>query len=130
MANIGRTTIGTHAQLPLSRAIHVGDTVYCSGQVPVLSTGEIVPGGIREQVKFVMDQVGEVLESAGATMADVVKVNVILTDPADFAAFNEIYRGYFPVDPPARTTICAALLVDARVEVDVVAIVGAHLNAA
>lgn len=122
MAESSRTTIGTHDHLPLSKAVRVGDTIFCSGQVPIQSNGATVAGGIREQTAFVMDQMAEVLEAAGATMAEVVKVNVILTDPADFAAFNDVYRGYFPVNPPARTTICAALLVDAKVEVDVVAV--------
>lgn len=118
-----RTVIGAHDRLPLSKAVQVGDTIYCSGQVPILNTGETVEGGIRAQSAYVMDRLVEVLAEAGATLADVAKVNVILTDPADFADFNEVYCRYFPTNPPARTTVCAALLVEAKVEVDMIAVV-------
>jgi 2-iminobutanoate/2-iminopropanoate deaminase len=108
--------------MPLSHAVRAGDFVFVSGQAPTDENGEIVWGNIETQTRLVMDKIGKALAVAGCTFADVVKANCILMDARDFIAFNGIYISYFqPGKRPARTTIQAALMVDIRVEVDVIA---------
>jgi reactive intermediate/imine deaminase len=108
--------------MPLSHAVRAGDFVFVSGQVPTDEKGEIVWGNIETQTRVVMDKIGKLLAAAGCTFADVVKANCILTDARDFVAFNGVYTSYFEHGKrPARTTIRAALMVDIRVEVDVIA---------
>jgi reactive intermediate/imine deaminase len=109
------------AQVPLSPAVRAGDLVYVSGQVPVGSDGKVVAGGIEAQTRQVLENIKAALALAGCEMGDVVKTFVILEDADDFAAFNEVYRTYFPSEPPARTTIEADLMIDIKVEIDAIA---------
>lgn len=109
------------ARVPLSPAVRAGDFVYISGQVPTDQGGSVVPGGIEEQTKQVLENVNTALALAGCTLDDVVKTLVVLTDAGDFAAFNKVYATYFPHDPPARTTMAAGLMIDIRVEIEAVA---------
>lgn len=109
------------SHVPLSPAVRAGDFVFVSGQVPTDASGKVVAGGIEEQTKQVLENVGAALALAGCTFADVVKTSVILTDAKDFPAFNKVYASYFPQHPPARTTIAAALMIDIKVEIDAVA---------
>ena len=93
-----------------------------SGQVPADSNGEIVVGGIEAQTRQVMENLKSVLALAGATLDDVCKSTVWLQDARDFGAFNRIYMSYFSAEGrPARSTTEARLMVDAKVEIDVVA---------
>ena len=106
---------------PFSPAVRAGDFIYVSGQVPANKDGEIVVGGIEAQTRQVMENLKTVLALAGATLDDVCKSTVWLQDARDFGAFNRIYMGYFPNGRPARSTTEARLMVDAKVEIDVVA---------
>ena len=106
---------------PFSPAVRAGDFVYVSGQVPANAQGEIVAGGIEVQTRQVMENLKTVLALAGATLDDVCKSTVWLHDARDFGAFNRIYMGYFGENKPARSTTEARLMVDAKVEIDVVA---------
>jgi reactive intermediate/imine deaminase len=106
---------------PFSPAVRAGDFVYVSGQVPANENGEIVTGGIEVQTHQVMKNLQAVLALAGCTLDDVCKSTVWLQDARDFGSFNRIYRGYFGDGKPARSTTEARLMVDARVEIDVVA---------
>ena len=106
---------------PFSPAVRAGDFVYVSGQVPVDKNGELVVGGIEAQTRQVMENIKTVLALAGATLDDVCKSTVWLQDARDFGAFNRIYMGYFGENKPARSTTEARLMVDAKVEIDVVA---------
>ncbi|WP_198086904.1 MULTISPECIES: RidA family protein [unclassified Variovorax] len=106
---------------PFSPAVRAGDFVYVSGQVPVDKNGELVVGGIEAQTRQVMENIKTVLALAGATLDDVCKSTVWLQDARDFGAFNRIYMGYFGENKPARSTTEARLMIDARVEIDVVA---------
>ena len=107
---------------PLSPAVRAGDFVYVSGQVPVdAKTGELVQGGIEAQTRQVMENVKAALALAGASLADVCKSTVWLQDARDFGAFNRVYMAYFEGNFPARSTTEARLMIDARVEIDVVA---------
>ena len=109
-----------HAR-PLSPAVRAGDFVYVSGQVPVNAEGEIVAGGIEAQTRQVMENVRAALEVAGAGFDDVCKCTIWLTDARDFGAFNRVYMGFFPNGKPARSTTEARLMIDAKVEIDVIA---------
>jgi len=106
---------------PFSPAVRAGDFVFVSGQVPANAEGEIVGGGIEAQTRQVMDNLAAALALAGCSFDDVCKTTVWLQDARDFGAFNRIYLGYFPRGRPARSTVEARLMVDARVEIDVVA---------
>ena len=106
---------------PFSPAVRAGDFIYVSGQVPANADGEIVSGGIEVQTRQVMENLKAVLALAGASFDDVCKATCWLEDARDFGAFNRVYMSYFPNGKPARSTTEARLMVDAKVEVDVVA---------
>ena len=106
---------------PFSPAVRAGDFVYLSGQVPAGENGEIVVGGIEAQTRQVMSNLGKALALAGCTFADVCKTTVWLQDARDFGAFNRVYMGYFGDKKPARSTTEARLMVDAKVEIDMIA---------
>lgn len=108
-------------QLSLSRAIRAGDFVFVTGQVPMRDGQVVTTGSIEEQTGLVLDRIREVLVEAGCSLADVVKAMVWLRDRADFPGFNQVYGQYFPVEPPTRSAVVSDLLVDVRVEVEVVA---------
>ncbi|MFM9424672.1 reactive intermediate/imine deaminase [Variovorax sp. GrIS 2.14] len=118
----GSPTASDRQVRPFSPAVRAGDFIYVSGQVPADSNGEIVAGGIEAQTRQVMENLKSVLALAGATLDDVCKSTVWLQDARDFGAFNRIYMGYFSAEGrPARSTTEARLMVDAKVEIDVVA---------
>ena len=106
---------------PFSPAVRAGDFIYVSGQVPADANGEIVAGGIEAQTRQVMENLTTVLALAGAAFDDVCKSTVWLQDARDFGAFNRIYMSYFKNGKPARSTTEARLMVDAKVEIDMVA---------
>lgn len=110
--------------MPFSRAIRAGDFVYVSGQVPLGEDAEIVPGGIVEHTHQTMKNVISALESAGATLKDVVKCTVWLEDARDFASFNKVYLSYVGDHPPARSCVESRLMIDAKVEIEAIAYVG------
>ncbi|WP_434050725.1 MAG: RidA family protein [Roseibium sp.] len=119
---IGVERTGAGGQnLPFSPAVRAGDFVFISGQVAMKENGEIEPGGIEAQTRRTMDNVVAVLAKAGCTLEDVAKVNVWLDDTRDFWIFNKIYASYFPNGAPARSTVKSQLMVDAKIEIDVVA---------
>jgi 2-iminobutanoate/2-iminopropanoate deaminase len=112
---------------PYSQAVVGGGFIFASGQIPIdPSTGEFVEGGIAEQTEQVLKNLTAVLGAAGVSLAEVVKTTVFLADMNDFAVMNEVYGRYFTENPPARATVQAARLPrDARVEIEVVALVPA-----
>jgi 2-iminobutanoate/2-iminopropanoate deaminase len=111
---------------PYSQAIvtPVG-LVYTAGQIAFdPSSGAIVAGGIKEQTARVLENIRAILEASGSGLERVVKTTVFLTDINDFAAMNEVYATFFPVAPPARSTVQVSRLPrDVRVEIDCVALV-------
>jgi 2-iminobutanoate/2-iminopropanoate deaminase len=113
------------ARVPLSQAIKAGDWVFASGQLGLdVATGKLVPGGIGPETRQVCENLRAVLEAAGSSLANVVKVTIYMADLAELTAMNEVFSRYFPVDPPARTTFqCAALIGGARVEIEAIAFV-------
>lgn len=108
---------------PYSQAVRAGDLVYLSGQTPIdPATGKLVAGGIGEQTRRAFQNLNAVLEAGGLSMQDVIKVNVYLTDMADFAEMNAAYQEQFSPPYPARTTVAVAgLPLGARVEIEMVA---------
>ena len=107
--------------LSLSRAIRAGDFVFLTGQIPMRDGVPMTDGSIQEQTRAILSDITETLATADCTREDVIKAMVWLRERADFAGFNEIYGEYFPVEPPTRSAIVSDLLVDVRVEVEVVA---------
>lgn len=110
--------------LPFSDAVQVGETVYLSGVLGIGADGELVKGGIVPQMTQTMENLRSALQRSGSSLAHVAKCTVILNDIKDFRAMNEVYQRYFPADRlPARTTFAAkALVLDARVEVECLAV--------
>jgi enamine deaminase RidA (YjgF/YER057c/UK114 family) len=78
-------------------------------------------GSVEDQTRAVLDDITSTLTEAGCELSDVVKAMVWLRDRADFSGFNEVYGEYFPDEPPTRSAVVSELLVDVRVEVEVVA---------
>lgn len=109
--------IGTYSQ-----AIKVGNTVYLSGQIPLVpATMQMVEGPIDAQIEQVFENLKAVAEAAGGSLAHVVKLNVFLTDLGNFARVNEIMARYFQAPYPARAAIgVASLPRGAAVEMDAI----------
>lgn len=95
---------------PYSQAIKVGPFLFGSGQIPIDPlTGQVTNGGIKEQTKRVMENIKALIEAAGYSMENIVKVTVFIKDLKYFNEFNEVYAKYFK-EPPARTTVQVAEL--------------------
>lgn len=110
---------------PYSQAIKAGNTVYMSGQIPLdPKSMELVKGDISVQTKRVFDNLAAVAEAAGGSLAHAVKVNIFLTDLADFAAVNEVMKQYFNEPFPARACVgVASLPRGAEVEIEAVLVI-------
>lgn len=113
--------IGTYSQ-----AIKAGDTVYLSGQIPLNpATMQLVEGGFEAQTVQVFENLKSVAEAAGGGLKDIVKLNIYLTDLANFAKVNEVMGRYFAEPYPARAAIgINALPKDSLVEMDAVLVLG------
>lgn len=107
--------------LSLSRAIRAGDFVFLTGQIPMRDGKVMTEGSIEEQTQVVLDLIAATLADAGCCLSDVVKAMVWLRERADFPGFNSVYGEYFRDEPPARSTVVSELLVDVRVEIEVIA---------
>ena len=107
--------------LPFSPAVKAGPFVFVSGQVAMGDHGEIVPGGIEAQTRQTLKNVENALALAGCTLKDVVKSTVWLDDARDFWTFNRVYAEFFSENKPARSTTQATLMIDAKVEIEVIA---------
>ena len=123
MKEIIQTERGPKPIGPYSQAIRVNQFLFLSGQTPLdPKTGEMTGTDVRQQTERVLENIKGVLEAAGATLLQVVKTTVFLKDMNDFPAMNEVYGRYFPVAPPARSTVQVARLPkDALVEIEVIA---------
>jgi 2-iminobutanoate/2-iminopropanoate deaminase len=113
---------------PYSQAIESRGSrwIYCSGQIPLdPQTGQMLGGGdVAQEARCVLQNLAAVLSAAGATLEQVVKTTVYLTDMTKFPVVNQVYATFFADTPPARTTVqVAALPKGAQVEIDAVAVV-------
>lgn len=103
-----------------SHAVVANGFVFVSGQGPADPQTGIIPDEFAMQVRQTLTNLAAILRGAGADLADVVKVNTYLTDTTRFREYNEIYREFFPHEPPARTTV-GCQLVGILVEIDCIA---------
>lgn len=114
---------------PYSQAIRVGDLLFTSGQIPVdPATGEVVEGGIKEQTRQVMENLGEVLRAAHSHYSKAVKTTCFLADMDDFTAFNTVYAEYFTGKPARSCVAVKTLPKNVLCEVEVVAVVSDNVN--
>lgn len=119
-----RTERAPAAVGPYSQGVKAGQLIFTSGQLPMdPATGKLVDGKIEEQTERALENMKAILESAGASMKDVVKVTVFLKDMSDFASMNQIYSRYFSESPPARSCVQAAKLPkDVEIEIESIAV--------
>jgi enamine deaminase RidA (YjgF/YER057c/UK114 family) len=114
-------TAADKTNLPFSGGVFVGDTLYLAGMIGRDKDGK-VPADPKAEAKLVLDQVQATLKEAGLTMDDLVTVQIFCSDVNHYAAFNDVYRGYFKKEFPARAFIGSGrLLFDARFEVQGIA---------
>jgi len=109
---------------PYSQAIEAGGFIFCSGQIPLdPQTGQLVTGDIRVQTERILANLQAVLEAAGSSLEQTVKLTVYLTDLGNFESLNQVLGERFLKDPPARAVVqVSALPKGASVEVDLIAI--------
>lgn len=108
---------------PYSQAIRTGDTLYASGQIGINpQSGEMVSGGINEETRQVLENLSAVVDQAGASLQDVVKTTVYLTNLDHYDEFNNVYETFFQEHQPARACVeVCHLPKGALVEVDLIA---------
>lgn len=125
---MSRRVVHTEAAPPpagrYAQAVIANGMVYTAGQVALVpGTKELAGDDITAQVKQAMDNVRIILEAAGTSLEDAVKITVYLADIADYPAFNEVYTTYFEDNPPARSAFqVAALPLGAKVEIEAIAV--------
>ncbi len=106
---------------PYSPAIVADGFVFVAGQVAIdPATDQLETGDIKTETRRALENIKAILEASGSSMKDIVRVGVFLADIHDFGAMNEVYKEYFPADPPARTTV-GAILPGVKVEIDCIA---------
>lgn len=119
---IRRIGVPKAGALPFAKAVEADGWLYVSGQVPRDAQGQIISGNMTVQTRQTLENVKSIVESAGYSLDDVVRVGVWIEDPRDFAEFNKVYAEYFTAEhAPARVTVQAMLMADMRVEVDCIA---------
>ena len=109
---------------PYSQAVEANGMLFVSGQVPIdPSTGKVVEGGISEQTRQVLKNIGAILDEAGYTYDQVVKSTCFLSDMKDFAAMNEIYASFYKENPPARAAFAVKELpLGVMIEIETIAV--------
>jgi len=121
MREVIRTLKGPQPRGPYSQAIVADGFVFVAGQGPSNpSTNELELGDVGSETRRTLQNIQAILEAAGSSLGDVVRVGVFLADIRDFDAMNAVYREFFSQDPPARTTV-GAQLPKIKVEIDCIA---------
>jgi 2-iminobutanoate/2-iminopropanoate deaminase len=118
---MSKQRLGDPMPIPLSAGWRAGDFVFTSGQVGTDDQGKLVGNTIEEQTRQVIKRIEGILAKAGCSLKDVVKTTVWLEDRSEFQRFNAIYKEFFPQDPPARSTVEAKLMIDAKIEIEAIA---------
>lgn len=123
MKRIISTEKAPKAMGPYSQAVEANGILYVAGQVPLdPKTMTVVEGGIQEQTRRVMENIGAILHAAGYDFSNVVKATCLLSDINNFKPMNEIYGQYFPENPPARAAFAVKdLPLGVLVEIEVIA---------
>ncbi len=107
---------------PYSQAVKNCKLIFCSGQIPLTSNGNLIAGDVSEQTHQVMKNLKAVLEAAESSLDKVLKTTIYLADINDFDKVNEVYATYFPSHKPARATVeVSRLPKDVKVEIDCIA---------
>jgi len=115
--------IGPDLKLPFSPAVAAGGFIYLSGALATDENGKFAGGDIKVQTKRVLDNLSGVLKAAGSRLDNTLSTTVFLRSAGDFQSMNEVYRGYWPKDPPVRTTVVAGLAnPEALIEISMVAV--------
>ncbi len=111
---------------PFSMATKAGNMVFVAGITAMGTDGKLVgPGDIRAQTRQALESIKALVEAAGGSLMDVTKTTVYITDFANYAGMNEVYREYFPNEPPARATLRVGLVREEMlVEIDAIAVIG------
>ncbi len=113
---------------PYSQAVMVEGILYSSGQIALTPEGELIDGGVAEQIRQVLNNLSAVLEEAGGTLNDVIKTTIFLADMSDFTVVNEVYAEFFGDHRPARSTVAVKTLPkEVLVEIDCIAKPGISL---
>jgi 2-iminobutanoate/2-iminopropanoate deaminase len=121
MRKVVRTSEAPQPRGVYSQAIVADGFVFVAGQGATNpQTNELELGDIRSETRRCLKNIRAILEAAGSSLKDVVRVGVFLADINDFAAMNEVYKEFFPEDPPARTTV-GATLPKIKIEIDCIA---------
>ena len=120
--------IANNAPLPIgpySAGVKINNIIFTAGQLGIdRQTGELVTGGIEAETRQALLNIKNILDSAGATLNDVVKTTVFLRDMNDFPRMNDIYAEFFTDQPPARSTVQVAALPKAgAVEIEAIVII-------
>ncbi len=117
---------GAPVGLPFSSVVRAGGMLYLSGHIGRQpGTMTLVPGGIADETRQTLENIQRTLEQVGSSLDHVVKCTVFLRDIGDYAAMNDVYRTFFLKDPPARSTVAGSgLVLDARVEIECIALAG------
>ena len=124
MSKPERINVDGLGKLPaFSHASIAGDLIFVSGTLGTKSGSfELVDGGMGPETTQTLENIRAILAGAGASLDDIVKVNVFVTDMSAFPEMNKAYLEFFPGDPPARITVgCAALALNAKIEIDCIA---------
>jgi 2-iminobutanoate/2-iminopropanoate deaminase len=108
---------------PYSQAIIHNGIIYLSGQGPIdPQTNQVVHGTIEQETELSMENIRIILEEAGSSLSNVLQITAYLVNMREYGRFNDVYKRYFPKEPPARTCIQAARLpFDIRVEINAIA---------
>jgi len=123
-----KLNVSRNANLPHSPGVRVGDYIFLSGMGPVDPvTGGRNLGPIAEQIRQTLHNMAHMLESAGSGLDRIVKINIVLADIQDYDDMNRVWREFFPVDPPARTTCALQLSNGNGVEIECIALGAANV---
>jgi len=115
--------VAINANQVYSEAVEAGDFVFVSGKI-AYRQGKVVPGGVKAETKYVLDNLKIALAKSGLDMDDVVRSTDYLKTLEDYAGMNEVYQTYWDSDPPARSTIQAGVVLNTSVEIDIIAYKG------
>ncbi|MCR4428856.1 MAG: Rid family detoxifying hydrolase [Caldiserica bacterium] len=110
---------------PYSQILEVGDFLFLSGQVALARDGNVISGDTQTQAEKILENIYDLLESAGSSLSRVIKTTIFLTDLKDFQGVNEVFRRNFKEPFPARTTVqVSALPLGAKIEIEAIALKG------